>query len=198
MARTADRRVYRTVGGDLVSEGDPAGAFLAYEPGAAIDGGDVEQYAALGDAPSAVDVARSALLAREERALRQPAQFMHERAMTEAADEMRAWAARGEQHPELARGRTVATRRVFRAEDGTLVGESDPAAVTLAYPVGAIVADQDVDAYRKLDPADSTEDATKAEPLEKSATGTSDESTKQVRPEKSTAGTKMARQADNK
>lgn len=43
-----------------------------------------------------------------------------------------------------------ADRRVYRTADGQLVGEGDPQAAFLAYPVGEDVADGDVDAYRAL------------------------------------------------
>lgn len=43
-----------------------------------------------------------------------------------------------------------ADRRVYRTADGQLVGEGDPQAAFLAYPVGEDVADDDADAYRAL------------------------------------------------
>lgn len=164
----AAARVYRTVTGKLVKEGDPRGAFLAYGQGQDVHAGEVEEYKALmGDGPAesgdkgtqaqADPNVRDELRRRQAGDVRTqvnttPA-LVHDRLATELADEQREIANRGSAAVADAAqwtDRTVATQRVLRTDSGDLVPEGHPDGRFLAYPEGATVQDADVDAYRKL------------------------------------------------
>lgn len=189
----AEVRVYRTVDGELVGEGDPKGAFLAYAVGQMVPAGEVEAYnrvkgrtsttaekAQDGD-PTARDEMRRRL-ARDVAAtpLRpgEPAPLMHDRLATELADEARVIANKGadaavEVAEQVDDGRTVAAFRVYRTEDGDLVHEGHEKASTLAYAPGDTVADHEVEQYDDLgDPpaqGDADADTKMAAPVENKA-----------------------------
>lgn len=180
---TAEVRVYRTVDGQLVGEGDPRGAFLAYGPGHTVPAGDVDAYNALvGRDHKAVadrandgdDGARAKLrnlLAPPNRGPADAPPQMHDRLATELADEARVIAnSTPETQAEVAKAAdsdaVVATYPVYRTEDGDLVHEGHKGAATLAYGPGDRVADADVDQFNDLgDPpahADESADETQA------------------------------------
>lgn len=54
-------------------------------------------------------------------------------------------------------GETKAEQRLYRTTDGQLVRENDPRGAYLAYGVGDVVADGEVDAYRDLAASDAGE-----------------------------------------
>lgn len=169
----ADVRVYRTVDGELVGEGDPRGAFLAYAPGHTVPAGEVEAYQAVvakGQGRSRADranmgdeKARADLRARLARDPSVPvtttpgegAPQMHDRLATELADEQRVIANQGPQAEADAvtavdPDAVVAQHPVYRTETGDLVHEGHDAAATLAYAPGDRVSDADVDQYNDL------------------------------------------------
>lgn len=171
---TAEVRVYRTVDGELVGEGDPRGAFLAYAPGHTVPAGEVDAYNALrakskadkanaGDADARGKL-RGLLVGETFTPAGEVVPLMHDRLATELADEARALANAG---PEAQAAdakaadpdAVVATRTVYRNGDGDLVHEGHPDAATLAYSPGDRVADADVDQFNDLGdpPAPETE-----------------------------------------
>lgn len=185
-SKTAAVRVYRTVDGEYVGEGDPRGAFLAYSAGATIAAGDVARYdafmsnqpqdAADGKTKGAqayTDEETRDLLRRRQAgdpaaraALGESPTLVHDALATELADEAAAIAAmspediaalRNEQDPDG----TYAAHAVWRTADGDLVHEGDGSGVTVAYPAGARIDDADVDEYNDLgDPPKPDADAT--------------------------------------
>lgn len=182
--KTAEVRVYRTVDGELVGEGDPRGAFLAFAPGHTVPAGEVAAYDELvGRLTSKADKANQgddearaqlrAQLARDAsvpQLVGQPGVLMHDRLATELADEQRVIANRGpEAQAEAVKDAdddaVVATHRVYRTETGDLVHEGHDQAATLAYAPGDRVADGDVDQFNDLgDPPAPDDDAAETAP----------------------------------
>lgn len=177
---TAEVRVYRTVDGELVGEGDPRGAFLAYAPGHPVPAGEVEAYNAVAGRENASKAeqanrgdegARAELRAQLARDTTVPQTVgeagvqMHDRLATELADEQRVIANRGaeaqaEAVKEADPDAVVTTYPVYRTEDGDLVHEGHEQAATLAYSPGDRVADADVDQFNDLGepPSDDAND----------------------------------------
>lgn len=167
--KTATARVYRTVDGELVGEGDPRGAFLAYPVGAAVPAGEVDAYdrlmakaddAGLAQRANAGDDDARAQLRELQagtarRAVNDPPVLMSDRLATELADEQRSLANQGAEAvadaaAETSDDRTVTTYPVYRTETGDLVHEGHPDAATLAYAPGTTVADADVAEFNDL------------------------------------------------
>lgn len=164
-ATIAKVRVYRSVDGDFVHDGDPRGAFLAYGLGAEIAPGDVAKYERLmsGATTKAADAytdedTRDELRRRlaGDPALRTPLNqepaLIGDRLATELADEAQMLAAQpGDTHADVSGdGSVFAAHAVYRTTEGELVHEGDAAAATLAYPAGARIDDADVDEYADL------------------------------------------------
>lgn len=172
----AQRRVYRTIDGRFVGEGDPEGAFLAYGVGAEVPVGDQPKYfefmenrpedvvgTTTGDKAYDDEDVRDALRRQvagdpNARSLNTPPVLLHDRLHTELADEAAAIANATDQGA-VAEMRSeapglpepvLATHAIYRTAEGDLVHEGDPDAAELAYPVGAPVADADVDEYHDL------------------------------------------------
>lgn len=163
----AEERLYETVDGKLVREGDPRGAFLKYAPGDTIADRHVESYKELNTDEDAVDyaAAREQLAPPDSQAAGKAPVQMSDRQATEVADEARSIAAL----PDEERAKVLADddpdddavyadKRVWRTEKGELVAEGDSAGTTQAYAPGDKVPAHDVDAYKKVGPS-STEDS---------------------------------------
>lgn len=174
-ARIAEVRVYRTVDGEFVGEGDPRGAFLAYGIGAEIPSGDVKRYERFTagqpqDALDSTTLGAKAYTDEETRDLLRRRQagdvsvktplnetpaLVHDRLATELADEAQAMASMSAEDLAALRNEgsgddVFAEHAVWRTEGGDLVHEGDENGVTLAYAAGALIDDADVDEYNDL------------------------------------------------
>lgn len=177
----AKERLYETVDGDIVREGDPRGAFLKYAVGDLV-GTDYEKKVNELTGSEGVtskaytdDEARDVLRVRQANPTAQTRAIasekltgdetglqvvlLHDRLATELADEARARANRGESLKDDETD-TITDVRLYRTEDGGLVKEGDEAGVTLAYGVGDKVRHGDLDAFEA---ATSDEDDAKTE-----------------------------------
>jgi len=167
----AKERLYETIDGHVVREGDPRGAFLKYAIGDQVGTDfEAEVNALTGDVGVSSmayhdDDARDALRARQANPTRETKAiasmvladddegltpvFIHDRLATELADEARVRANRNEL---ITGGKddNVTKERLYRDADGGLVREGDVAAVTLAYGPGDKVRKGDLDAFRKV------------------------------------------------
>lgn len=165
----AEERLYETVDGKLVREGDPRGAFLKYGPGDPIADRHLKAYGDLDTDKDAVDyvAARDTLAPPDSQHAGKAPVLLGSQQATEIADEARSLAAL----PDEERAKVLADedpdedavyadKRVWRSEDGTLVAEGDSAGVTQAYAPGDKVPAHDADAYGKVG---STVDSDQAE-----------------------------------
>lgn len=167
----AKERLYETIDGQIVREGDPRGAFLKFAIGDQV-GTDYEASVSKltkDDGVSSMayhdDDARDVLRMRQANPTRETkaiasAQltgddegltpvFIHDRLATELADEARTRANRNEL---ITGGKddNVTSERLYRTEDGELVREGDVNARTLAYGPGDKVKNGDLDSFRKV------------------------------------------------
>lgn len=173
----AGERLYETIDGKLVREGDTRGAFLKYGPGDPIADRHKDAFKELNDNDSG-DAAANAYNDDEARAKLRlqhagadaktvhggPTQ-MHDRLATELADEQRAVAALPAEERAKVMEDSVADKdavftpyAVWRKEDGSLVREGDAEGATQAYAAGDRVQNQDLDAYKKLDSTKDSDD----------------------------------------
>lgn len=201
-AKKAEVRVYRTVDGEYVGEGDPRGAFLAYGIGAEVPAGDVEKYDRFmrGEPQDVADSKSAAVKAytdEETRDLMRRRQagdrdaaaalaragtpvVIHDRLATELADEARVLASADPAEVAAYRNEqdtdiVYAEHEVWRTEDGDLVHKGDPAGATLAYAVGQPIGDGDVDEYTDLgapEPEETAEEKAAREKAEADAAKT--------------------------
>lgn len=165
----AGERLFETVDGKLVRDGDPRGAFLAYGPNDPIKPHHRDAYKELtGDKPTGAAKAyadadafeqMSRVQAKPEpREVRDGPVLMSDRLATELADRARSLA----NQPVEVRAEALAnastdddavftTYAVFATEDGQeLVHESDPRAVSQKYAAGDRIDPGDVDRYKEL------------------------------------------------
>ncbi len=189
--KRAEVRVYSTVNGEFVGEGDPRGAFLVLGVGADVPEAQQGLYDRFmknrpQDAADSDSAAAKAYTDEDTRDLLRQRQagdvsaraalgeapiLIHDRLATELADEARVLA--NAPAADVAEFRNdsdnegvYATHRVWRTADGDLVHEGDENAATLAYAEGARIDDGDVDEFNDLGdpPKDETPDETKAAP----------------------------------
>jgi hypothetical protein len=174
----AKERLYLTVDGEVVREGDPRGAFLKYGVGDDIEDVHADAVSELTSSDGVTsqayhnDEARDALRVRqanpdiETRAAtsavltgdpHQPV-LLHDRLATELADEARERANRDE---ALEDSDATTQKRLYwtAGEDGqpsgdTLVREGHPDAAFLAYAPGDKIRIQHLDAYESMDDDD--------------------------------------------
>lgn len=176
----AKERLYETVDGDVVREGDPRGAFLKYAVGDLI-GTDYEAKVRKLTEPEGVtsqaytdDAARDVLRVRQANPTRETRAIasekltgdetglqvvlLHDRLATELADEARTRANRGEAL-STDDSDSVTDVRLYRTEDGKLVKEGDESAVTLAYGPGDKIRRGDLDAFAEVSKDDESDEA---------------------------------------
>jgi len=162
----AEVRVYRTVDGEFVHEGDPRGAFLAYPQGAEVPPGDQERYhrfmrsderttAAVAATDADVRDALRRRVAGDVTAKPRPEEelvLMHDRLVTELADEAQRAANPPADEPddEPDDGKVRAEWIVYRTAEGDLVHEGDESAAALAYTIGQVIEPDDVDEYQDM------------------------------------------------
>lgn len=162
----AQERIYETVDGQLVREGDTRGAWLRYGLDDQIDAGDMDAYRKLTGVEGVTSRAYTDDEVRAQLALRQarpePATVrpavpqMHDRLATELADQQRRVAnlpaeQRAEAMEEAVPEEVMFTaHEIWRTGDGRLVHRGDPTGERVAYAAGDRVQDGDAEHVKGL------------------------------------------------